>query len=160
MPPVIGWAAVRGQVSDEALVLFMIVFLWQVPHFLAIAWMYREEYAHAGLCMLPVIDQTGAQTGRQHADLLSQPGPGQPGPVWLGHAGWIYLLGAWCWDWCSWPTALAFYRGPSLKQARRVLRTSLLYLPALLLVLILDAPCPGFSFVDRIPLNSRRRTIP
>ncbi len=138
MPPVIGWAAVRGQVSDEALVLFMIVFLWQVPHFLAIAWMYREEYAHAGLCMLPVIDQTGAQTGQRMLTYCLTLLPVSLGPVWLGHAGWIYLLGALVLGLVFLASALAFYRGPSLKQARRVLRTSLLYLPALLLVLILD----------------------
>src|SRR5436190_1844418 len=54
MPPVIGWCAVRGEVTPEAVTLFVILFLWQVPHFLAIAWMYREEYARAGLLMLPV----------------------------------------------------------------------------------------------------------
>src|SRR5262249_8527110 len=64
MPPVIGWCAVRGAVTEEAFALFAVLFLWQVPHFLAIAWMYREEYARAGLCMLPTRDPDGGLTGR------------------------------------------------------------------------------------------------
>ena len=63
LPPLIGWAAVRGGLTWEALPLFLIVFLWQVPHFLAIAWIYRDQYARAGLRMLPVFDRTGRGTG-------------------------------------------------------------------------------------------------
>ncbi len=64
LPPLIGWCAVRGEWTHETGVLFLILFLWQVPHFLAIAWMYREEYARAGLCMLPVIDRDGRRTSQ------------------------------------------------------------------------------------------------
>ena len=65
LPPVIGWAAARGTVDRGAFVLFAILFLWQIPHFLAIAWIYREDYARGGLPMLPVLDPQGALTGRQ-----------------------------------------------------------------------------------------------
>src|SRR5204862_3237621 len=65
LPPVIGWAAVRGSVGPEGVALFLILFIWQVPHFLAIAWIYRDDYARAGLCMLPVLDREGGMSGRQ-----------------------------------------------------------------------------------------------
>jgi protoheme IX farnesyltransferase len=65
LPPVIGWAAARGRLEPGAFVLFAIVFLWQIPHFLAIAWIYREDYARGGLPMLPVLDPDGRLTGRQ-----------------------------------------------------------------------------------------------
>jgi len=65
LPPVIGWAAARGHVDPGAVVLFAILFLWQIPHFLAIAWIYREDYARGGLPMLPVLDPQGVVTGRQ-----------------------------------------------------------------------------------------------
>ena len=65
LPPVIGWTAVTGTLDEGVMVLFLIVFLWQVPHFLAIAWIYREDYARAGLRMLPVVDPAGGMTSRQ-----------------------------------------------------------------------------------------------
>src|SRR5262245_24531827 len=65
LPPVGGWTAARGEIGIEAWVLFAILFLWQLPHFLAIAWMYREDYARGGFPMLPVIDPEGRSTGRQ-----------------------------------------------------------------------------------------------
>jgi len=65
LPPVIGWASARGSLEPGALLLFAILFFWQIPHFLAIAWMYREDYARAGILMLPVLDPEGRITGRQ-----------------------------------------------------------------------------------------------
>ena len=65
VPPMIGWAAARGRLDVGAFILFLILFLWQLPHFLAIAWIYREEYARAGLHMLPVVDSDGKRTCRQ-----------------------------------------------------------------------------------------------
>ena len=65
LPPVIGWAAARGTLDPPAVVLFAILFLWQIPHFLAIAWIYRDDYARGGLPMLPVLDPAGHLTGRQ-----------------------------------------------------------------------------------------------
>src|SRR5262249_58899998 len=65
LPPVIGWTAVRGSLSAEIGALFVVLFLWQVPHFLAIAWIYRADYCRAGLRMFPSVDPTGTMTGRQ-----------------------------------------------------------------------------------------------
>src|SRR5262245_51767815 len=94
LPPVIGWAAARQSLDGGAFVLFAILFLWQIPHFLAIAWIYREDYARAGLPMLPVLDPDGRLTGRQAvlhslALLLVSLTPvaaGFGGPVYLGGA--------------------------------------------------------------------------
>ena len=138
MPPVIGWTAVRGTIDREALALFLIVFLWQVPHFLAIAWIYREQYARAGLCMLPVLDPDGTQTGRQMVRYCLVLIPVSLLPAALGDAGWLYGMAAVLLGLGFLQTCLAFGRAASVAQARRVLRASLLYLPVLFLLLLLD----------------------
>jgi protoheme IX farnesyltransferase len=138
LPPVIGWTAVRGQIDGQAWALFVIVFLWQVPHFLAIAWMYREDYARAGLKMLPTIDPEGGMTGRQMVVYAAGLIPASLFPLWLGTGGPVYLAGAGllgCWFLAS---TVVFARRPSLEHARRVLRVSLVYLPGLLALLLLD----------------------
>jgi protoheme IX farnesyltransferase len=136
LPPVIGWTAVRGTLAPEAGVLFAVLFLWQVPHFLAIAWIYREEYARAGLCMLPVADPEGKITGRQMVlyclalvlvSLL---------PVFAGQAGLVYLTGALLLGVVFLRHTLGFLMDVSNVRARRVLRASLLYLPLLLALLL------------------------
>jgi len=142
MPPVIGWAAVRGQVSGEALILFLILFLWQVPHFLAIAWIYRDEYARAGLCMLPVHDRQGDRTSFCMLTYCLSLIPVSLAPVWLGHAGWLFLIGALLLGLGYLASTVQFWVGRSVFEARKVLRASLLYLPALLLLLILDGALP------------------
>ncbi len=94
LPPVIGWAAARGTIEPGAVILFSILFLWQIPHFLAIAWIYREDYARGGLPMLPVVDPEGRLTGRQAVAnslallLVSLT------PAVAGMAGRVYLAGA------------------------------------------------------------------
>jgi protoheme IX farnesyltransferase len=138
MPPVIGWCAVRGEVSPEALTLFVIVFLWQVPHFLAIAWMYREEYAKAGMCMLPVIESEGTVTARQMLLYCLALVCASLSPVLLGSAGLVYTIGAIVFGLHFTYSAARFFTDRSSPQARRVLRASLVYLPGLLVVLILD----------------------
>jgi protoheme IX farnesyltransferase len=139
LPPVIGWASVRGEVSAESVALFIILFLWQVPHFLAIAWIYRAEYARAGLRMLPVVDPDGRRTARQMATYCLALIPASLLPVLLGAAGPIYFAGAVAMGLAFLTLALAFGRGPSTPRARQVLRASLLYLPGLLGLLVLDA---------------------
>src|SRR5262249_6131911 len=94
LPPVIGWAAVRGSIDREILTVFAILFLWQVPHFLAIAWIYREDYGRAGLCMLPVVDREGSMTSRQMVAYCLALVPMSLAPVAYGQTGWIYLTGA------------------------------------------------------------------
>ena len=101
LPPVIGWAAATGQLGVEAWALFLIVFLWQFPHFLAIAWIYRDDYARAGYRMLPTVDPTGAITGRQAAGYALALVPAGLLPTVVGLAGGALLRrGAGCWG-CS-----------------------------------------------------------
>jgi protoheme IX farnesyltransferase len=138
LPPVIGWTAVRGTFGTEAWVLFAILFLWQVPHFLAIAWIYRDDYARAGLRMLPVVDPEGTQTGRNMVVYCLALIPASLAPVMQGAAGPFYVVGALLLGAGFLASAAGFRRAPSVGQARRVLRASLLYLPGLLLLLILD----------------------
>ena len=97
LPPVIGWAAATGRLGVEPWALFLIVFLWQFPHFLAIAWIYREDYARGGHKMLPSVDPDGSMTGRQamwHAlELL----PAGLIPSFIGLGGRWYFAGPWPW---------------------------------------------------------------
>jgi protoheme IX farnesyltransferase len=143
LPPVIGWTAIRGTIDGEALTLFLILFLWQVPHFLAIAWIYREQYARAGLCMLPVLDADGTQTGRQMVRYCLVLIPVSLLPIALGEAGWLYGAAAVLLGLGFLTSSMRFVRAASVVQARRVLRASLLYLPVLLIVLLVDALLRG-----------------
>jgi protoheme IX farnesyltransferase len=145
LPPVIGWAAVRGTVDREAVALFLILFLWQVPHFLAIAWIYREEYARAGLRMLPSVDPDGRDTSRHMITWCLTLIPASLGPVMLHAAGSVYLAGAVALGIGFLATAVAFQRSRSPGRARRVLRASLVYLPGLFALLLLDAALPWLT---------------
>lgn len=141
LPPVIGWAAATGQLSVEAWALFLIVFLWQFPHFLAIAWIYREDYARGGHKMLPAVDPTGAITGRQvvlHALALIPVGLF---PCVIGLAGAYYFLGALLLGIYYARASCQFWSAVSDQSARRLLRASFLYLPAILALLLLN-PLP------------------
>jgi protoheme IX farnesyltransferase len=145
LPPLIGWCAVRGNVSVEAFNLFLLLFVWQVPHFLAIAWIYRDEYARAGLCMLPVVDPTGRRTARQMVLYCLTLLPVSLAPVVLGDAGRIYLPGALLLGLVFLATTLRFWRTRSAVDARRVVRASLVYLPAVLALLLVDRAFPGLA---------------
>ncbi|MHB1426314.1 MAG: heme o synthase [Gemmataceae bacterium] len=138
LPPLIGWCAVRGELTREAGVLFLILFLWQVPHFLAIAWMYRAEYARAGLLMLPVVDRAGQRTSQNMILYCIALLAVSLQPVLWGDAGLLYLGGAVLLGLTFLAAAVGFQRWRTHCQARRVLRTSLLYLPGLLALLLLD----------------------
>jgi protoheme IX farnesyltransferase len=138
LPPVIGWTAVRGTLDREAAVLFLIVFLWQVPHFLAIAWIYREQYARAGLVMLPVLDADGTRTARQMVRYCLALVPVSLMPALFGMAGPAYVIAALVLGAGFFTSCRAFGSDSSVPQAKRVLRASLLYLPLLLLFLMLD----------------------
>ena len=138
LPPVIGWAAVRGTVSAEAWILFLIVFLWQFPHFLAIAWLYRDDYARAGLKMLPVVDPQGGMTGRQMIGYSFALLPMSLAPSVVGLTGSGYFLGAATLGLMLIGFAFAFVFRSSQSAARNVMRASLVYLPALLILMMLD----------------------
>jgi protoheme IX farnesyltransferase len=138
LPPVIGWAAARGSLDPGAFVLFAILFLWQIPHFLAIAWIYREDYARGGLPMLPVLDPEGKVTGRQAvanslALLLVSLTPRA-----AGMAGNVYLAGAVLLGLGF--TAVAFRAAVerSAPAARGLFVASILYLALLCALLIAD----------------------
>jgi protoheme IX farnesyltransferase len=138
LPPVIGWTAVRGTIGLEALALFAIVFLWQLPHFLAIAWIYRADYARAGYRMVPVADPDGSRTARRMAGYCLLLLAVSLAPVFFGLAHRLYLAGAVLLGLGFLARALAFRAERSDRNARKVLRASLLYLPGLLALLLLD----------------------
>ncbi len=138
LPPVIGWTALGGGLDAGAWMLLLILFLWQVPHFLAIAWIYRADYGRAGLCMLPVVDDTGRSTGRQMLVYCLALVPVSLLPVLYQRAGALYAGGAVVLGLFFCLSALRFVQETSSAQARRVLQASLIYLPALLALLMLD----------------------
>jgi heme o synthase len=140
LPPVIGWAAARHSLDGGAFVLFAILFLWQIPHFLAIAWLYRDDYALAGFPMLPVLDREGTLTGRQavvHSLALLVV---SLAPVAAGMAGRAYLAGAFLLGVAFTLCALRFARARDLSSARRLFFASVLYLPALSSLLLASRP--------------------
>jgi heme o synthase len=138
LPPVIGWTAATNSFDAPAMVLFAIVFLWQIPHFLAIAWIHRDEYARARLHMLPVIDADGSRTARHMIGYCLALLAVSAIPALAGWAGQAYLTSAGCLGLGLLMATLGFWRARSVTAARRVLRMSLLYLPTLLAFLLID----------------------
>ncbi|HET7294338.1 MAG TPA: heme o synthase [Vicinamibacteria bacterium] len=140
LPPVIGWAAARGAIEPGALVLFAILFLWQIPHFLAIAWIYREDYARGGLPMLPVVDPEGRLTGRQAVAnslallLVSVT------PAVAGLAGRVYLFGAVALGVLLVAAACRVAVQRTLAAARALFFASIVYLTGVSALLIADRP--------------------
>jgi len=138
VPPLIGWTAARGSVSLEAWVLFAILFLWQFPHFLAIAWMYREDYSRAGILMLPVVEPDGRVTAQQIVIYTLMLLPVSLLPVALGMSGRIYLYGAIVLGLLFLYSSLRAAFSMSRQQARRLLLASVLYLPLLFILMVLN----------------------
>jgi heme o synthase len=138
LPPVIGWTAAGGPLGLEAFVLFGVLFLWQMPHFYAIAWIYRDDYARAGLRMLPVVDPHGARTGVQMVGFCLLLLAVSLLPGLARQAGTVYVFGAVVLGLGFLIATIGFLRRRSVSAARRVMRASLLYLPALLALLVLD----------------------
>lgn len=144
IPPVMGWTAVTGALGLPAGVLFAILFLWQLPHFLAIAWIFRDDYRLGGFPMLPVVDPEGEATGRQVALYCAALVPVSLIPTFLGLAGPVYFFGALILGlgFLASGLMMAMHRGG--KEARRVLLASVTYLPLLLALLAVDrAPLGG-----------------
>jgi protoheme IX farnesyltransferase len=142
LPPVIGWAAATGQAGIEAWALFLIVFLWQFPHFLAIAWLYRADYRRGGHKMLPVLDPRGSMTGRQAAGYALALVPAGLLPAAIGMAGPYYFAGALALGVFYLARAVRFWADVDDANARRLLRASFIYLPAILVLLLLN-PLPA-----------------
>jgi protoheme IX farnesyltransferase len=145
LPPVMGWTAARGELSGEGWALFAILALWQMPHFMSIAWIYRDEYAKAGFKMLPVVDPDGCRTGQQavsHALALLFV---SLCPFVFKMAGTFYLAGALIlgagYLWCAFHflRQLRFARAElTLVRARQLFLASIIYLPLLLALMVWD----------------------
>ncbi len=138
LPPVAGWAAARGTIDPQAWVLFAILFLWQIPHSLAIGRMYRDDYARAGIRVLPVIDRDGASTGTHVVTNCLALVPVALLPTLMGLAGSLYFLVALVLGIGFLWSAIGLARSRSTADARRLLFASLVYLPVLLGVMALD----------------------
>ena len=146
IPPMMGWTAARGALAPQAWILFAILFLWQLPHFLAIAWMYREDYARAGFPMLPVVDPDGGSTARMIILYSAILIPVTLLPARMGITGFSYFYGALglgiAFLVCG--AFTAFFRTPA--YARRLLLASVIYLPTLLTWMVLS----GMTLAQRI----------
>jgi heme o synthase len=138
VPPLLGWAAATGNLSAEGWVLFAILFLWQFPHFFAIAWMYREDYARAGILMLPVVEPEGRLTKQQIVVWTLLLVPVSLAPAALGLSGAVYFAGALILGALFLWTAVAAFLSLSRRNARRVLLASVLYLPFLFGLMVLN----------------------
>ncbi|MFZ0410856.1 MAG: protoheme IX farnesyltransferase, partial [Candidatus Acidiferrales bacterium] len=138
LPPLIGWAAVRGSLSLEAWLLFAILFFWQFPHFYAIAWMYREDYGRAGIRMLPTVDPTGDRTFRQIIGTSAILIPVSLLPSALGMAGMFYFFSAVLLGMTLLLVAVWASRERTRSRAKILMHATVAHIPILLLLLILD----------------------
>ncbi len=138
LPPVIGWTAAGEGVTLPALVLFGIVFFWQMPHFLAIAWLYRDEYAAAGIPLLPVLEPDGRRTGRQALLYAAALWPVSLMPTLVGLAGGFYIAVATLLGCALVALAARFARERSTTAARRLFLFTIVYLPLLWGALVTD----------------------
>ncbi len=138
LPPVMGWTARQGTLDAGALVLFAVLFLWQIPHFLAIGRMYRDDYASGGFPMLVVIDRDGSTTGWQMLVYALALIPCSLATSFIGLTGslyfWIALVAGIAYAYASWLAA----RDGGVASARRLLLVSVLYLPALFAAMFID----------------------
>jgi len=138
LPPVIGWAAATGDISLPALVLFGIVFFWQMPHFLAIAWMHRDDYARAGIPLLPVLEPDGRRTGQQALLYAAALWPVSLLPAVVGLAAAPYSIVATILGFIFIGLSALFARERSIASARRLFLFSITYLPLLWGALVAD----------------------
>ena len=138
LPPLMGWTAARGELSTEGWALFAILAFWQLPHFLAIAWIYRDDYARAGFRMLPVIDPHGRRTGRQAVSHTLGLLPVSLCPFLFHLTGAVYLAGALVLGLVFLGFAVQFARQLTVARARQLFFVSILYLPLLLTMMVLD----------------------
>ncbi len=138
LPPLMGWTAAANEITLGAWVLFAILFLWQFPHFLAIAWMYREQYAKAGILMLPVVEPSGKITAQQIVIFTILLLPVSLAPFFIGFAGLIYLIGASLLGaWFLW-TSVEAARAKSIEKAKKLLLVSVIYIPLIFLLMVFD----------------------
>ena len=138
IPPLMGWTAARGEVNIGGWALFAILFLWQLPHFMAIAWLYREDYARGGFAMLPVLDKEGRRTGSVAISYALGLIPVSLCPALFGISGIIYFMGALALGLGFLYCAIQFARSMTEAKARQLFFASIVYLPVLLGLLVLD----------------------
>jgi protoheme IX farnesyltransferase len=138
LPPVIGWAALTGSIDATAWILFLILFIWQIPHFLAIAWMYRDDYARAGLKMLPVVDENGVATARQMLVYGVALVPVSLLPLLYGNGSIMYGIGAFALGLLFLRSIWRFGIAPTQAHARKVLHASLVYLPGVFGLMLME----------------------
>jgi heme o synthase len=143
LPPVIGWCAAAGTVGWDAVALFLVLLFWQLPHFMAIAWMYRRDYGQAGLKMISVTDPTGAKTSRSMIVWCGALLAASLIPVVVRPVDWVYLVGAIGLGAFFLGSTVRFRADRTERQARRVLRTSILYLPGIMALLLVHAFVTG-----------------
>jgi protoheme IX farnesyltransferase len=136
LPPLMGWTAARNELTGEGWALFAILAFWQIPHFMAIAWLYRDEYAKAGFVMLPAVDPTGTRTGQQAISNTLALLIASLCPFAFGLTGRIYLTAALIlgagFFWC----AIQFSRQMTLARAKQLFFASIIYLPLLIAALV------------------------
>jgi protoheme IX farnesyltransferase len=138
LPPLMGWTAARGELAGGGWVLFAILAFWQLPHFFAIAWMYRDEYAKAGFVMLPNVDADGKRTGQQTVSHTFALLIASLCPFVFKMSGMIYLVGAIILGAGFLFFAIQFSRQLTLQRARVLFLASILYLPLLLALMVWD----------------------
>lgn len=138
LPPLMGWTAATGEISLMAWALFATQFLWQFPHFLSIAWLYREEYARAGILMLPVVEPSGRITARQIILYTIMLLPVSLAPFFFGVSGVVFLAGASVLGVAFLIISIKAAIARTNEQARRLLFASIIYLPLLFILMVAD----------------------
>jgi len=156
IPPMLGWAAATGRIDTGAWVLGAVLFVWQMPHFLALAWMYRDDYEKGGYRMLPLHDPGGKLTGRVVLLYALTLIPVTLLATGIGLTGWMYFaaaaaLGAWL----AW-LAVRLLRRRTEARARRLFLASVIYLPLLMVVMMADRPAAAD---DPVELNVQRAAV-
>ena len=146
MPVVLGWTAARGKLEVETLILFAIMFVWQFPHFLSIAWLYREDYAQGNIRMLPVVDSDGKSTIWRILAYSAALIPISVLPVAMGMAGRVYLVGAILMGAALFRVSMGMANqhlpataSASKPSARRLLQATIIYLPALFALMMANS---------------------
>jgi protoheme IX farnesyltransferase len=139
LPPMIGWTAAHGRLTPEAWALFGIVFVWQIPHFMAIAWLYRDDFGRAGFPLLPVVSPDGGSTARQAVIFAALLIPISLMPFQLQTAGVVYAVGALAGGLAILGLSLSFVAQRTNERARRLFVGTITYLPLLWMLLIADA---------------------
>lgn len=138
LPPIVGWVAARGRLSFEAVLLFLIMFFWQLPHFLSISWMYKDDYKRADVKMITSIDPGGVITPRQSFLYTVMLFPVVMLPTVFSMAGYVYLFGSLLLTSVFTKAVMEFWKHTNQKNAKLVLLASIIYLPAIFALMVID----------------------